>query len=152
MFTAKQKIWLLILFVVVITVAFTTVTIATLTDQVSIPSEGSITAIGVSVYWEPTCVNKVSFINWGNIRIGESTSVTVYIKNEGTTQVRLHMEAVNWQPANAENYIALTWNRENYVLNEDSVVSATLTLSVSSTITGIDNFSFDILIEGTETS
>ena len=65
--------------------------------------------------------------------------------------VRLHMEAVNWEPANAENYLTLTWDRESYLLSEESVVSATLTLSVSSSTTEIDNFSLDILIEGTET-
>jgi len=143
--------WLFVLLMIGTALALTTVAVATWTSHVTIPSQGNITAIGVSVYWDPSCQNEVTFINWGNIDAGASRSVTFYVKNDGDMPVRLHMEAVNWEPANAENYLTLTWDRESYLLSEESVVSATLTLSVSSSTTEIDNFSFDILIEGTET-
>jgi DeoR/GlpR family transcriptional regulator of sugar metabolism len=64
--------------------------------------------------------------------------------------VKLSMTTNNWNPASALSYITLSWNSENYMLSGGSVVQAALTLSVSSTISGIANFSFDIIITGTE--
>ena len=64
--------------------------------------------------------------------------------------VVLGMTAGNWNPASASSYITLSWNRENYLLNSGSVVQAVLTLSVSSGVSGVTNFSFDIIITGIE--
>jgi len=50
----------------------------------------------------------------------------------------------------ASSYITLDWDRDDYVLSSGESVQAVLTLSVSSSITGITSFSFDIVITGTE--
>ena len=58
------------------------------------------------------------------------------------------MYASNWSPASAENYLALNWNYDSSPISPDAVVQVTFTLTVSSDITGITSFSFDITIVG----
>jgi type IV secretory pathway VirB10-like protein len=72
------------------------------------------------------------------------------MKNEGNVAVKLSLIAQNWNPTNAPNYMGLSWNREGLIVNSGTVITATLTLSVSSSISGITSFSFDIVITGTE--
>jgi len=104
----------------------------------------------VGVYWDSGCTSEVSSIDWGALEPGVTTDVTIYVKNEGSMAVVLGMTASSWSPASASSYMTLSWNRETYVLNSGFVVSAVLTLSVSSGVSGIANFSFDIIITGTE--
>jgi len=77
-------------------------------------------------------------------------NVTVYIKNIGTIPLVLNVTTDSWNPISALNYMRLIWNRESYVLSVGSVVQAVLTLSVSSNISGIASFSFNIIVTGTE--
>lgn len=116
----------------------------------TISNIGSVKAIGVGVYWDSSYTNAVSSINWGELQPGVAKNVTIYVKNEGSVKMKLSMTASNWSPTQASSYMTLSWNRENYVLNPGSVVSAVLTLSVSSSISGITSFSFDVIISGTE--
>ncbi|NWF97253.1 MAG: hypothetical protein HXY34_14035, partial [Candidatus Thorarchaeota archaeon] len=103
----------------------------------TISNTGNLKAIGVGVYWDSACTNAVSSIDWGSLDPGVTRQFTIYVKNEGTVTLKLSMTVNNWSPASASNYITLSWNRENHVLSIGSVVSATLTLSVSSGISGI---------------
>ena len=116
----------------------------------TISNTGNVKAIGVGVYWDSGCTNVVSSIDWGALEPGATIDKTIYVKNEGSVALTLSMSTDNWNPSSASSYMTLSWNRENYVLNPGSVVSAVLTLSVSSGISGITNFSFDITISGTE--
>jgi hypothetical protein len=118
----------------------------------TISNTGNMKAIGVGVYWDSSCTSAVSSIDWGALEPGVTKNFTIYVKNEGNVQVRLSMTTSNWNPASASSYITLSWNRENYVLSSGSVVSAVLTLSVSSSISGVTSFSFNIIITGTEQS
>lgn len=87
-------------------------------------------------------------VDWGTPGPGDNVNTTVYIRNSGTASMNLSLTTSSWTPAEAENYITLSWYREGFVLNVDQVTQAVLTLSVSDTITGIVDFSFDIVIEG----
>ena len=115
-----------------------------------IPNTGGVKAVGVGVYWDSDCTDNVTSIDWGFLEPGEASNVTVYIQNEGNTPVVLNMTTDNWNPASASDNITLTWDREDYVLDSDSVVQTVLTLSVSSDISEVTSFSFDITITGTE--
>lgn len=121
-----------------------------LSNNRSIQSYGTVKAINVGVYWNSGCTNATSSVNWGMLLPGTLKNVTLYIKNEGNVAVTLSLAAQNWSPVNAPNYMTLSWNRGGQTLTSGSIVSATLTLSVSSSITGITSFSFDIVITGTE--
>ena len=115
-----------------------------------ISNAGNVKAVGVGVYWDSSCTSKVTSIDWGSLEPGAQVVKTVYIRNEGTVPVVLNMTTDNWNPASVRDYITLTWNREDYMLSSGSVVSADLTLSVSSGVSGVTSFSFDIIISGTE--
>jgi hypothetical protein len=116
----------------------------------TISNYGNVSAVGVGVYWDSSCTNMVLSIDWGALEPGASVDKTIYIKNEGSLTVLLGMTTDNWDPASALSYISLSWNRENYELNSGSIIQAVLTLSVSSSVSEITNFSFDIIITGTE--
>jgi hypothetical protein len=116
----------------------------------TINTTGSVKGVGVGVYWDADCTNSVDSIDWGFLEPGDTDDVTIYIKNEGNIPVVLSMTTENWVPASASDYITLTWNLEGDVLPSDSVAQAVLTLSVSSEISEVTSFSFDIVITGTE--
>jgi len=121
-----------------------------LSNNRSIQSYGTVKAVNVGVYWNSGCTNVTSTVNWGMLSPGTLKNVTLYVKNEGNVAVTLSLAAQNWSPVNAPNYMALSWNRGGQTLTSGSIVSATLTLSVSSSISGITSFSFDIIITGVE--
>ena len=146
---AMQKITLgTVLAVAVMGVVVSALGVLVVTRTIS--NTGNVRAIGVGVYWDSGCTNVTSSINWGAIDPGVTKNVTIYIKNEGSIAVKLNMTVGNWNPTSASSYLALNWNRENYVMSGGSVVQAVLTLYVSSGTSGIANFSFDIIITGTE--
>jgi len=115
----------------------------------TISNTGNLKAIGVGVYLDSSCTNPVSSIDWEVLDPGAKVNRTIYVRNEGNVAVTLSMTTGNWNPSSASSYITLTWNREGYVLSTESVVKAVLTLSVSSSISAITSFSFDIIISGT---
>ncbi|HDI07312.1 MAG TPA: hypothetical protein ENF76_03000 [Candidatus Bathyarchaeota archaeon] len=116
----------------------------------TIPNTGNVETVGVGVYWESTCENNVTSIDWGYLEPGETKNVTVYIQNSGSVPVILTMDTDNWQPSTASTYISVNWNRQNYVLTPGSVVETLISIHVSESITDITSFSFDLIITGTE--
>ncbi|MHA1711240.1 MAG: hypothetical protein ACTSUS_04140 [Candidatus Freyarchaeota archaeon] len=132
----------------VVTIGFSGTIKALLTRSVSVPSVGTVKAIGVGVYWDNSCSNVTSSIDWGVIEPGATTNVTLYIRNEGNAAVTLSLTTENWNPSEASNFMTLEWDYDRRTLNPNEVIQVTLTLSVSSSIEGITSFSFDIIITG----
>jgi len=120
-----------------------------LTASRTIGSSGTVKAINVDVYWDIEGTNVVSEIDWGSIEPNESVIRTVYVKNTGNTALTLSMTYSGWVPAEAGDYLTLSWDREGVTVDPDAVLAAVLTLSVSDSISGIESFSFNIVIEGT---
>jgi hypothetical protein len=128
----------------------TMLTAGALVSSQTVPTGGTITAVNVGVYTNSACTSNCTSIDWGTLSPGGSTTKTIFVKNTGTIPVTLSMATANWSPTNANNYLTLTWNRANYALAAGSSVSATLTLTASGSAGSITNFSFDIVITGTE--
>jgi uncharacterized repeat protein (TIGR01451 family) len=116
----------------------------------TVSNSGSVTAVGVGVYSDSACTTALSAISWGTVNPGDVKTYTIYVKNTGTVPVTLNMTVGNWNPSSASSYITLTWNQEKVVLPAGQVVTAVLTLSVSSSVSGVTSFSFDITITGTQ--
>lgn len=110
----------------------------------------TVKSVGVGVYSDSSCTQKVTSLNWNTLAPGDTKTQTVYVKNEGTTGILLSMTVGNWTPPGAANYMSVTWNRQNSSLSVGSSVSATITLSVSQNVTGVTDFAFEITIIGTE--
>ena len=124
--------------------------LGTLVATRTISNSGSVTAVGVGVYSDIGCTTALSTISWGPLNPSDVKAYTMYVKNTGTVSVTLTMTTGNWNPSSASSYITLTWNQEKYVLPAGQVVQAVLTLSVSSSVSGVTTFSFDITITGTQ--
>lgn len=110
------------------------------------PDAGALQTIGIGAYWDPSLTSKVSTTNWGFLQPGDQKSFTVYVHNEGNSPVTLSLSTSNWTPSTASAYLELTWNYNNQTINPSAQMQVTLTLTVSPDITGISNFSFDIII------
>jgi len=123
------------------------VTIAQLTSQQGVASSGTIKVIGVSLFWDKACANKVSSISWGLVTPGTTINKYVYVRNDGTAIGTLSMSYGNWTPAAAASYFTLTWNCSTYALSRAAVVCAKLTLAAKLNIVGVTDFNFIILVQ-----
>jgi uncharacterized repeat protein (TIGR01451 family) len=123
--------------------------LGTLVATRTVSNTGSITAVGVGVYTSSACNKTLTTIPWGTLNPGNVTTYTMYVENTGNVPVTLNMTVSNWNPLSASSYITLTWNQQNTVLPASQVAKAVLTLSVSSSISGVSNFSFNVTITGT---
>ena len=147
---STQKLSTVALIVIISAGIFLTVTTAGLLSvNQSITSSGTVTAINVGVYSDSACTNELTALDWGTISPGDSEEIIIYVKNTGNAQITLSMTTTNWTPSNADGPITLLWDNEDAILNPSGVAAATLTLSVSESIDGITNFSFDMVITGT---
>jgi hypothetical protein len=127
----------------------TVTTAGLLSVSQSVSSSGTVTAVNVGVYSDYGCTQTLTSINWGTIAPGSSVTSTVYVKNTGNTQITLSMTKTGWNPVGADGPITVTWNKESTTLTAGASTTATLTLSVSSGISGITTFSVNIVVTGT---
>jgi len=119
-----------------------------LLNATTIQRVGAVEAVGeIGVYWDSKCTNAVLSIDWGTLKPGAVKNVSVYIRNEGNETVSLSIKTENWDPSSAYTYMILSWNYMGQSISVSKVAQVTLTLSISTKISGITNFRFDIIIE-----
>jgi hypothetical protein len=141
---------LTILAMTLILLALTVSTYAAISVNKSINTSGSIAASpGLGVYSDSACTVPITTIDWGSISPGGTVTNTVYVKNTGGSSLTLSMAASNWNPTSANGPLTITWNKSGTTLTSGQSTAATITLSVSSSITGITSFSVQITISGT---
>jgi hypothetical protein len=146
--TSKKVIFraLLTVFLCVLALSIVGVALSLLQTSKSFSSVGAVKGVGVGIYWDSTCTNKTSSINWGTFDPGSSKLVTLYVRNEGNTPVTLSKTVNNWTPSNAPNYITLTWNYASLTLGSSKVLQISFKLAISSVVSGITNFTFGTII------
>ena len=115
-----------------------------------IGSTGVVASANLGVFQESQCINNVTSINWGTLSAGGTNSVTVYVKNIGTVPLTLSLSTGSWSPAGAQSYMTVTWNYAGATIQPNGVQAVTITLTVSASIQGITNFSFNVIITGTQ--
>ena len=115
----------------------------------TISSVGTFKAIGIGVYWDDNSTSNVNTLEWGLLTPGSTKSFTVYVSNEGLVPLTLSISTSNWSPPAASNYLTLTWDYNGQPVTASVTVPVTITLKVSTAITGINNFNFDITTVGT---
>jgi hypothetical protein len=135
--------------VVAIVLFVTILASGALISSKTITSSGVVATANIGVYSDSACTLSLTSLSWGTVSPGGSVVRTIYVKNLGTTQVTIGMTGANWNPASANGPITLTWNREGTTLSANQVATATLTLSASSSISGITTFNVDVVITGT---
>ena len=148
--TANQK-QLIIILIFILAFSAVFIAYAAVIGMFKVTNTGYVKAVGVQVYFDEACTNEVSSIDWEYLSPGETSTRTVYVRNNGTVPMILSHTVQNWNPADAKNYITFSWDGENKVVNASEVIAVNLSLSVAENITGIESFSFELVIIGTET-
>jgi hypothetical protein len=114
----------------------------------------NVSAIGTSgtlgVYWNSSCTTKVTSIDWGNMTPGREKTTSFYIRNEGSSPMFLAGIDKNWNPTTTQSYIYFTFDSDDQKIQPGQTKKVTCTLTVSVEITNISNYSFDILLLGTD--
>ena len=89
----------------------------------------------------------VTSINWGLLEPGNFAERGLLIENLGKAPGVLSIQAGNFTPVAAEQFMNLSWNLAPGVsLQPGKSVAATLRLAVSPLVQNITDFSFDITI------
>jgi hypothetical protein len=127
-------------------------TYAAITTSKNLSSSGSITVTAnLGVYSDSGCTTPLSTFSWGSLTPGQATTKTVYIKNTGNgVSLTLDMTTSNWNPSSANGPITISWDKEGTRLSPGQSVAATITLTVSSGIADITDFSAQMTIRGTQ--
>jgi hypothetical protein len=116
---------------------------------VALPTTGSIAATeGIGLYSNLACTTPKTSVEWGELQKGGSSSVTIYIKNEGDSPLTLALTTTEWNPSNAVDYITVNWNYNNQQVNPDQVIPVIITLSVDADAQAT-NFGVKLFIVGT---
>ncbi len=140
----------LAIIVVVLLVSVSTLGLLTISQTIS--SSGTVMIVSspdLDIFSDNQCTQTLSSFDWGSIEPGASVTKTIYIKNTGDVPLTLAMVTSGWSPSVAENFMELTWNREDSVLAVGQTISTVLTLKVDSAISDITDFSVNIVISGT---
>jgi hypothetical protein len=123
---------------------------AVLSASQNIPLTGTIATVNVEAYKDAACTQPVTELDIGTVSPGSTATQTIYVKNSGTVPITLTMTVSNWDPANANTYLSVTWNQQNTVLAAGESTPATLTLTAASNTGSLTTFSCRITITGTE--
>jgi len=141
---------LLVIILTVAAFALATLTLAAINVSQNVSSSGAIaTSPNIGVYSDSACTTNMTSVNWGTIAAGGTATQAVYVKDTGTGAMTLSLAVSSWSPSGASTYITISWNKQGAQLSAGGSVAATLTLTVSSSITGITSFSNTITISGT---
>jgi hypothetical protein len=114
----------------------------------TISSIGTLKAIGIEVYQNEDLTGRVTTIDWGTLKPGDTKTYTIYVSNKGNFPLTLSMSTSNWNPPSASNYLTLTWSYSGQTISAGETAQVTLTLTVNRSITGLSNFGFDITAVG----
>jgi hypothetical protein len=143
-----QKMFIIVLTIFAFSLAAST--LAVLTVNQNLGSSGTVTTSpNIGVFSNSACTNSLTTIPWGTITAGGSTTQTIYVKNTGTGTLTLGLSTANWTPAEASTYITVSWDKQGTQLSAGQSTQATVTITVSSSISSITNFSNTISISGT---
>lgn len=145
--TKSPKLLAIVLTVAALALGASTLAAITVTQNIS--SSGVVTSPNIGLYSDSGCTTNMTSINWGSVAAGGTATQTVYVKDTGTGAMTLSLAVSNWSPSGASTYITISWNQQGTQLSAGQSVAATLTLTVSSSITGITSFSNTITISGT---
>lgn len=139
----------------------TLLTSGLLTTQKSIDSGGAINTvvdpggggggnINIDFFSDSGCTVPLSALTWGSLDPGANDTRTIYIKNSGSVNVTLNCTVSGWNPVEADDFISVTWDRENSVLAPGASVAATFTLTVSQGVVGIESYTMSINVGATQ--
>jgi hypothetical protein len=112
-------------------------------------SASPVPSVNLGTYSDAACTHKLSSISWGQLSLGATTTLTLYVRNEGTTAVTLSKSVANWNPTNLSSYLTLNWNYNNQAVSPSAVVAITLSLTIATNAPVTSSFGFNTTITAT---
>lgn len=112
------------------------------------PSPPPEPSIEIDVYSDSGATQVISNVVWGSIEVGHSVSQTIYVENSGDDGVTLILSTENWSPVGVTSVLQFSWDYDGSTIAAGEVRAIVLTLSVAPSVSGVDTFSFDIVITG----
>ena len=140
---------MIILLFLVSGLVFTTLayTSGLLSGSNPLSSSGIVANVNLGVYSNLGCTQNVSSISWGTCYPGNSYTSVVYIKNLGTVDTTLTIIATGWNPTSSSGKLTFSTDyTAGRAIAPGSSLKVTLTLAVSSLISEISSFGFNIVI------
>jgi len=98
---------------------------------------------------DPTGLKEITSINWGQLSPGETKVMDIYLTNKGNAPITFTISASNWSPANGYESIEFTYTISASPLGVGRFRKVPFSIHILPSITGIVDFSFDILVVGT---
>lgn len=142
----QDKIITVAAIVLIALIMFSMGVIASSWYETRVRTTGRIKGVGVSIWADANATLGIEYIDWGIVEPGETKPLSVYIRSEGNVPMNLTMRSELWEPVAAKDYITLVWDAKGSQIQPDEIRGVTFTMVVSSDITGIDAFSFDIVV------
>ena len=105
-------------------------------------------SINIDVFCDRGCSVAMSEVDWGSLKPGGSIERTLFIRNSGEHPVLMTLMTDNWSPVLASDYFSLSWDYDGSKIEADQIVEVIMVLDVSSSISGINDFNFDIVLYG----
>lgn len=130
------------------TIVGSAVTFAVMQRAYSISNFAQVKAVGVEVYVDPELTVRLTEINWGSVEPGESKTFNAYIQNAGNSPITLSLDTENWVPTNASSMIKVSWDYPSGTVDARQAVMVKFELHVDFAVSGIDTFSFTMVITG----
>ena len=103
----------------------------------------------LNVYEDENCTVALVEIDWGTVEPPDSKNLIAYVKNLGDVPFNMTLSTQNWDPAEGETYLTLSWDYADQTVSVGEVLPVTFTLSVDEGISE-GSFSFDIVITASE--
>lgn len=142
----KRKVILLVMVVVLVTLIFNFLMALWVNNAAnngenndandqSIPTTGTIYVRGLEIYGGDikSGSSGKTYIAWGELYLGASKNVSLYVQSTSNFDVELGLNLTNWTPAGIEDYITISWDYDGTVLSPDhKPLLVTLNLDVSS--------------------
>lgn len=141
---ASYKTLVLVAIVAVVSVAASSLVAIMLShsdDEIYLPSLGTIKTIGVETYWDQNGENRRENLTWNEIQIQKlegdevkmnQVNTTLYVKSVSNLRVTLNMSVTDWNPVEISDYLTISWDYNETILNPREIIPVTMTLSASS--------------------
>ncbi len=100
------------------------------------------------IYWDVTATREVTMVEWGDLMPGDVATVEFWVKNEGNSNLYCDTGTDEWVPSGSDQYFDLTWDFGDTAVDSGRSRKVTMELHVHDDITGIDEFTFNIIIYG----
>lgn len=132
------------------TVLVLAITLVVIVETTNVSATGTIMTVNCAAFANSDGTGSLTAINWPALTPNEGTTQIVYIENTGTVACNLTFATSDWNPSIASTYITVTGVYSNAInVQPAAIVQLTISEQISPGITGVTNYSYDILLIAT---